>query len=51
MQFAEAAKTLKGGSSVEAARFYAKHHSSQIIARPVADAIANLLKAKEADGA
>ena len=50
MQFAEAAKILKGASVVEAARFYAKHHSSQIAARPVAEVVADLLKTKEADG-
>ena len=50
MQFTEAAKILKGASLVEAARFYAKHHRSQIVARPVAEVVADLAKAKEAAG-
>lgn len=50
MQFTEAAKILNGASLVEAARFYAKHHSSQIVARRVPEVVAELLKAKEADG-
>jgi integrase len=51
MQFIEAAKILDGASLVEAAKFYAKHHSKILLQRTVPQVVEDLLAAKEADGA
>jgi integrase len=51
MQFAEAARILDGGSLVEAAKFYARHHHRKLVSRAVPDVVKEFLAAKEQDGA
>lgn len=50
MQFAEANRILKGASLVEASKFYAKHHGSNVVARMVADVVLEFVEAKRKDG-
>ncbi len=50
MQFVEAAKILGGSSLVEAAKFFAKQHSSKCPSIKVADVVKELIEAKEAEG-
>jgi len=50
LQFAEAVKVLDGGSILEAARFYAKQNPNKLPRKHVPDVLAELLKAKQADG-
>jgi integrase len=51
MQFVEAVKVLEGGSLVEAVRFYAQHHSRKLPTRSVAETVAEMILAKQQDGA
>lgn len=52
VQYAEAAKLLKGaGSVVEAARFFAKHHPATLPRKAVMEVYQEFLQAKKSDGA
>ena len=48
IHFAEASRLLKGASLIDAVRFYAKHHSSNLPDKTVPEVLAELLEAKVA---
>ena len=50
LQFAEAAKLLDGASLLDAARFFAKQNPARLPRKTIAEVMAELLAAKEADG-
>jgi integrase len=50
MQFVEAARVLEGGSLVEAARFYAKHHNARKAAPLTPAVVEEMLAAKAKEG-
>ena len=50
IHFAEAFAILKGASLLDAARFYAKHHPSNLPKKSVPEVVAELIEAKDADG-
>jgi hypothetical protein len=50
MQFVEATKILGGSSLVEAAKFYAKQHSSRCPSKKVAEVVEEIVAAKESEG-
>ncbi|MHB8519516.1 MAG: tyrosine-type recombinase/integrase [Limisphaerales bacterium] len=50
MQFTEAHKLLEGASLLEAARFYVKQNPHRLPKKLVPEIVAELLRAKEADG-
>jgi len=50
IHFAEAHKILNGASLLDAARFFAKHHPSNMPKKTVPEVVAEFIEAKEADG-
>ena len=50
IHFAEAHKILNGASLLDAARFFAKHHPSNMPKKTVPEVVAAFIEAKEADG-
>ncbi len=50
IQFAEATKILAGGSILDAARLFAKHHPANLPRKLSTEVVTQLLAAKKADG-
>ena len=50
MQFAEAERILQGRSLIEAAKYYARQHRTNVPAKRVSEVVEELLAAKEAEG-
>ena len=50
LEYSEARKILNGISLVDASRFYALHHGRGIKRKPIADAVAEMIAAKETAG-
>jgi integrase len=50
LEYSEARRLLDGGSVVEAARFYSRHHGRGITRKSVADAVDAMIAAKTAKG-
>lgn len=49
VEYSQARKLLDGHSLVEAARFFARHHSGRLEGKPVAEAVAAFIEAKHAE--
>jgi integrase len=50
LEYSEARKLLNGAGIVDAARFYSRHHSHGIKSKAVADAVEEMISAKQRDG-